>query len=103
MNVYHVQENCRMGIAAAKGLGIKMIGIDANDFIKKTPHLILGCVWQVNKMLLSQHINLKDTPEIMRLAKDGEELHDLLKLSPDVILIRWINFHLEKEGVDKRV
>jgi len=27
-----------MGIAAAKGLGIKLIGIDSNDFINKVPH-----------------------------------------------------------------
>jgi hypothetical protein len=34
-----------MGIAAAKGLGIKLIGIDPKDFIDKTPHLILAFVW----------------------------------------------------------
>lgn len=45
MNVYEVQENLKMGIAAAKGLGIKMIGVDPNDFIKKKPHMILGCLW----------------------------------------------------------
>jgi hypothetical protein len=57
-----------LGISAAKGLGIKMIGIDANDFIKKTPHLLLGCIWQINKMYLTKKVNLSDTPEIMRLA-----------------------------------
>jgi hypothetical protein len=57
-----------LGISAAKGLGIKMIGIDARDFINKTPHLILGCIWQVNKMYLTKKVNLSDTPEIMRLA-----------------------------------
>jgi len=45
MNVYEVQENLKMGITAAKGLGIKMIGIDPRDFINKTPHLILTFVW----------------------------------------------------------
>jgi len=41
---------------------------------------------------------LKDCPEIMRLAEEGEELSDLMKLTPDVILIRWVNFHLMKAG-----
>ena len=45
MNVYEVQGNLKMGIAAAKSLGIKLIGIDYNDFISKTPHLILTFVW----------------------------------------------------------
>jgi plastin-1 len=34
----------------------------------------------------------------MRLAKDGEELKDMLKLPPEDILIRWINYHLRAAG-----
>jgi len=72
-----------LGISAAKALGIKMVGIDSRDFIEKTPHLILACLWQSIRMCLSKQISLKDCPELMRLAKDGETLQDLLKLSPD--------------------
>jgi hypothetical protein len=39
----------------------------------------------------------------MRLAQEGESLQDLLKLPPEAILIRWINFHLKKMGSDKKV
>lgn len=39
----------------------------------------------------------------MRLAQDGEELADLMKLQPEAILIRWINYHLEKAGQSLRV
>jgi hypothetical protein len=45
MNVYHVQENIKMAIAAAKSMGIKLIGIDPKDFINKVPHQILTFVW----------------------------------------------------------
>ena len=45
MNVYQIKENLNMGIAACKGLGIKMVGIDSRDFIEKTPHLILATLW----------------------------------------------------------
>lgn len=45
MNVYQCKENLQMGIAAAKGMGIKLIGVDSNDFINKVPHNILGFVW----------------------------------------------------------
>jgi len=38
-----------MGISSAKSMGIKMIGIDWNNFNKigasGTPHLVLGFVW----------------------------------------------------------
>jgi len=48
-------------------------------------------------------ITLKDTPEIMRLAQEGEQLADLMKLQPEVILIRWVNYHLAKAGQSKRI
>ena len=55
------------------------------------------------KMVITKSIDLKECPEIMRLAKEGEELKDLLKLPPEQILIRWINFHLAKKGQTKEV
>jgi plastin-1 len=41
-------------------------------------------------------MNLKDTPEMMRLCEEGEELKDLQKLPAEKILIRWVNYHLGK-------
>lgn len=92
-----------MGIAAGKGLGIKMIGIGEKDFIDGIPHLILTVLWQAIRLHMTQKITLKDTPEIMRLCHEGEDLASLMKLPADDILIRWINFHLNKVGQDRRV
>jgi plastin-1 len=103
MNVYHVQENIRMGIAASKAMGIKLIGIDPKDFINKVPHQILTFIWQALKMLVSKGMNLKDTPEMMRLCEEGEDLKDLQKLKSEVVLIRWVNYHLAKAGQEKRI
>lgn len=45
-NTYQERENLNMGISSAKTLGIKMIGIDWNNFNKlDAPHLVLGFVW----------------------------------------------------------
>ena len=54
-------------------------------------------------MALAKKITLKDTPEIMRLAQEGEDLSHLNKLPPEQLLIRWINFHLTQAGVERRV
>jgi hypothetical protein len=54
-------------------------------------------------MYVTKSIELKDTPEIMRLAEDGEELKDLAKLQAEVILIRWVNFHLKAAGQERRI
>ena len=69
-----------MGIAAAKGVGIKMIGIGPKDLIDGVEQLVLGILWQVIRMWVSASINLKDTPEIIKLAKDGEDPRAVFKL-----------------------
>lgn len=73
---------------------IKLVGIGADSFLDKTPHLILAVLWQVCRLIQTKAIQLKDVPEIMRLAKENEELSDLNKLPAETILIRWMNFHL---------
>ena len=98
MNVYQVKENLQIAIAAAKGLGIKLVGINSSDFINKTPHMILACVWQALRRCLALKFTLKDTPELLRLAEEGEDLAALQKLPPETILIRWVNYHLSKAG-----
>lgn len=35
------------------------------------------------------------------LLRDGETLEDLMKLSPEELLLRWANFHLENAGWEK--
>lgn len=55
------------------------------------------------KKISTKSISLKDTPEIMRLAEGDEDISDLTKLGAEVILIRWINFHLKAAGQELRV
>jgi plastin-3 len=42
-------------------------------------------------------------PGLFRLLKEGETLDDLRKLSPEQILIRWVNYHLERAGIQRRL
>jgi plastin-1 len=102
LGIFKVRENINLALTAAKGM-IKLIGIDATAFLDKKPHLILAVCWQIARKLQTAKIQLKDCPEIMRLAKDGEELNDLLKVPPEDILVRWINFHLKAAGQDRVV
>lgn len=55
------------------------------------------------RQCVTKSIDLIHCPEIMRLANEGEELKDLMKLSAENILIRWINFHLKNSGQTRRV
>ena len=103
MNIYQINENLNLAINACKGIGLKLPGINPQAFTEKKHHLILAVLWQIMRLCLTKKISLKDCPEIMRLAEESEQLSDLLKLAPEAILIRWINFHLKKIGSDKKV
>lgn len=87
-----------LGLNAAKGIGIKLPGITCQAFLEKKHHMILGVLWQIFKMIITKKIDLKHCPEIMRLAEPGEDLAELLKLPPETILIRWVNYHLKKKN-----
>lgn len=62
---------------------------------EKRQHIILGFMWQIIRNQAEAKINLKDNPYMIRLKKENEEISDLLKLSPEELLLRWFNFHLE--------
>lgn len=38
---------------------------------------------------------------LIALLRDGESLEDLMKLSPEELLLRWANYHLEEAGCGK--
>lgn len=48
------------------------------------------------------HITLDNCPGLATLLFEGERLEDLMKLSPEQILLRWVNHHLERAGIQRR-
>ena len=48
-------------------------------------------------------ISLQNCPNLAVLLQEGETLEDLMVLSPEEILLRWFNYHLEQAGHPRRV
>ncbi|KAL0476671.1 hypothetical protein AKO1_006137 [Acrasis kona] len=103
MNAWEKNENHELAINSAKGIGVTVVNIGQEDINRGTPHIVLGIVWQIIKIGLFFSINLKEHPELVRLLGEGETLNDLLKLSPDQILIRWVNYQLSNAGSSRRI
>lgn len=49
------------------------------------------------------NITLTNVPGLARLLREGETINDLMALSPEEILLRWFNYHLEQAGHHRRV
>ena len=47
-------------------------------------------------------ITLEHCPGLTNLLGDGERIEELMKLSPEAILLRWVNHQLEKSGTNRR-
>ncbi len=103
MNVYQKTENQNLALNAAKAIGCQIINIGAQDLIEGRPILVLGLVWQVIKIQLLSQISLRNFPELVLLLNEGESMADFMKLHPELILLRWLNYHLRKAHSDSVV
>lgn len=103
LNVYEMTENLNLCINAAKSIGCSVVNIGPVDLIEGKPILVLGLVWQIIKIQLTSTINLKNHPELVRLLLDGESLEEFMRLPPDQILLRWMNYHLQGAGHPHRI
>ncbi|KDO19870.1 hypothetical protein SPRG_14900 [Saprolegnia parasitica CBS 223.65] len=103
LNVYEMTENHNLCINAAKSIGCSIVNIGPSDLLEGKPILVLGLVWQIIRIQLTATINLKNHPELVRLLLDGESLEDFMKLPPEQILLRWVNYHLAAAHHDKKI
>ncbi len=103
INIFQKKENLTLALESAKVIGVKTIGMHPGVFLERTKHMILGILWQLLKIYLFSMINIKNNPGLIRLVKEDETLEDLQALPVEHILLRWMNYHLENAGHDKRV
>jgi plastin-1 len=103
LNAFQMTENNNLCINSAKAIGCSVVNIGSQDIIEGREHLILGLIWQIVRIGLMSKITLTNHPELYRLLEPGEDINDLLKLPPEQILLRWLNYHLKNAGSDRRV
>lgn len=102
LNAFQITENNNIVITSAKAIGCSVVNIGSSDIAEGTEHLILGLVWQIIRRGLLSQVDIKIHPELYRLCEEGETIDDLLRLTPDQILLRWFNYHLKQAGWERR-
>eukprot|EP00051_Salpingoeca_urceolata_P026500 m.477582 g.477582 ORF g.477582 m.477582 type:complete len:641 (+) comp20867_c0_seq1:379-2301(+) len=103
LNTFKIQENLTLAINSAASIGINVVNIGADDLSKGTQHLVLGFLWQIIRIGLLSSVNLQASPGLSSLMEGHEDAQELMALSPDTLLLRWVNFHLERSGCVHRV
>ncbi|KAM9850934.1 plastin-2 [Aulostomus maculatus] len=98
---FTIQENLNLALNSASAIGCHVVNIGAEDLKEGRQHLVLGLLWQVIKIGLFADIELSRNEALIALLCDGESLEDLMKLSPEELLLRWANHHLRAAGAPK--
>ncbi|CAJ0579888.1 unnamed protein product, partial [Mesorhabditis spiculigera] len=103
LNTYTKLENLTLSLMSAQAIGVNIVNIGNVDLSNGTPHLVLGLLWQIIRIGLFNQIDLHHVPGLFRLMREGETLDDLRRLTPEEILMRWVNYHLERAGIQRRM
>ncbi|XP_026286397.1 plastin-2 [Frankliniella occidentalis] len=102
LTLYTKHENLTLAWRSSQAIGCNIVNIDALDLAKGKPHLVLGLLWQIIRIGLFNQITLENCPGLTNLLMNDERVEDLMKMSPEAILLRWVNHHLERAGTPRR-
>ncbi|XP_066267735.1 plastin-2-like [Branchiostoma lanceolatum] len=94
LNQYKATGNLNLALNSASAIGCNTVNIGAVDLQEGKPHLVLGLLWQIIRTGLFARIDVQHSPGLVQLLKDGEDMEDLPKLTPEETLQRWVSFHL---------
>ncbi|XP_071768495.1 plastin-1 [Centroberyx gerrardi] len=95
---FTMTENLVLALNSASAIGCRVVNIDAHDLMAGKPHLVLGLLWQIIKIGLFADIEISRNEALLSLLAEGEELDHLLSVSPEELLLRWVNSHLHNAG-----
>jgi len=105
ISIFKRHENLTLAIKSAQAIGCTVIGMDSHNLqsTEGKKWMVMGLVWQVIKMFLFNKITISNVPGLVNLLRDGEDISELMKLSPEQLLLRWVNHQLEKAGSDRHI
>ncbi|XP_030349546.1 plastin-1 isoform X2 [Strigops habroptila] len=98
---FTISENLNLALNSASAIGCTVVNIGSQDLQEGKPHLVLGLLWQIIKVGLFADIEISRNEALITLLNKGEELDQLMKLSPEELLLRWVNYHLANAGWQK--
>ncbi|XP_065125464.1 plastin-1 isoform X2 [Paramisgurnus dabryanus] len=95
---FTMNENLVLALNSASAIGCTVVNIDAQDLKAGTPHLVLGLLWQIIKIGLFADIEISRNEALIALLDESEDLDHLMAMSPEELLLRWVNYHLKNAG-----
>lgn len=57
LTLYTKLENLTLALNSARSIGCNIVNIDANDLLVGKPHLVLGLLWQIIRVMTLEYCN----------------------------------------------
>jgi plastin-3 len=107
LSTFQRHENITLAVQSANSIGATVINMDSHTLSSEDNKkwLVIGLLWQLVEMYLFRDITTKNPiycDGLIVLCLPGETLADIFKLSHEDLLLRWVNYHLEKAGCGRR-
>ncbi|CAH1245696.1 PLS3 [Branchiostoma lanceolatum] len=96
LNQYKTTENLNLALNSASAIGCNTENIGAADLQEGKPSLVLGLLWQIIRIGLFARIDVQHSPGLLNTGVDPK---DLLKLTPEETLLRWVNYNTKSTGI----
>ncbi|KAE8776140.1 Fimbrin-like protein 2 [Hordeum vulgare] len=103
LNPWERNENHTLCLNSAKAIGCTVVNLGAQDLVEGRTHLVLGLISQIIKIQLLADLNLKKTPQLVEIFDDSKDIDEVLSLSPEKLLLQWMNYHLKRVDYKKTV
>lgn len=98
LSKFQIIENLNLALKAAKEIGCVVVNIGHEDVVEGKPHAILGLLWQILRIDLLNDVNVLENVQVIALKRDTETLQQFMKLEDREVLLRWINYQLQRGG-----
>lgn len=91
-----ILENHALCLSSVKALGGSVEDLSPSELMSANRHAVMALLWLIIRAGALQSVNVRKIPELGVLQKEDENLPDLLQLSAEELLLRWVNFALEQ-------
>jgi len=103
LSTFQRHENITLAVQSANSVGVTVINMDSHSLNSEANKkwLVIGLLWQLVETYLFREITCHNPiycDGLVVLCLPGETLADIFKLSHEDLLLRWVNYHLEKAG-----
>lgn len=96
-------ENQNLVLEVAPSVGCQLVGIGASELADGSQQPLLALLWQLIRQDVTKRLNVMHSLRLIALKEESESVVDFMKLPPQQLLLRFVNYNLKATKTKKVV